>query len=78
MVIESGHSIPEYSYIQYTAVQCCVLLYTQAERGLLSRLALVLALASMCFHNFFFSLLLFNNYFLINNLNIVGPFTLAS
>ena len=25
------------SYIQYTAVQCCVMLYTQAERGLLSR-----------------------------------------
>ena len=25
-------------YIQYTAVQCCVMLYTQAERGLLSRL----------------------------------------
>ena len=23
-------------YIQYTAVQCCVLLYTQAQRGLLS------------------------------------------
>ena len=23
-------------YIQYTAVQCCVMLYTQAERGLLS------------------------------------------
>ena len=29
----SRNAIP---YIQYTAVQCCVMLYTQAERGLLS------------------------------------------
>ena len=30
-----------FSYIQYTAVQCCVMLYTQAERGLLSKLTLL-------------------------------------